>query len=312
MIATLSVPLSAHELRDAVRHARPFNAARLDRVLRLDASRGIVEVQASANWASLSAYLRPSALELAACWAEASTIGESVAMNVAGPDGRPAVAHIEGLVLVTPDGELRRVNRSSTPELFALVVGGQGLFGAPYSVTLNLESLARAAEEAAPPAKLALPGDSSATRTLHLLLPPASREAFLAEARSRCEEWRIGIEGVEVRRTLPENETLLRWARREYAAISLRLAEPPALGGAVRGTQLRRQLIDCAMAHGGSFPIARTPDATRAQTEACYPELKRFLADKRRLDPAERLTNPWYRHYRSLMGREPCEGRWKR
>ncbi len=312
MTATLTLPLSAHELCEAVRHARPFNPARLDRVLRLDTGRGLVEVQASAAWASLAAYLRPSAPERAACWADAPTIGESVATNAAGPDGRPMVAHVEGLVLVTLDGELRRVSRSANPELFALVVGGQGLFGAPYSVTLKLESLARAEAEAAPSAKLSLPGARSATRALQLLVPPESREAFLAEARSRCEEWRVVIEAVEARRTLPENETLLRWARREYAAITLRLAEPPALGGAVRATQLRRELIDSAIARGGSFPIACTADATRAQVERCYPELKRFLADKRRLDPADRLVNPWYRHHRSLVGRESCVVRWER
>ena len=68
MLATLSLPVSAHELRAAVRQARPFNAARLDRVLRLDTSRGVVEVQASATWSSLAAYLRPGNVELAASW----------------------------------------------------------------------------------------------------------------------------------------------------------------------------------------------------------------------------------------------------
>lgn len=312
MIATLTLPLSAQELCEAVRHARPFNAARLDRVLRLDASRGLVEVQASASWQSLAAYLRPSALDAAALWSDAAGIGESVATNAAGPDGRPIVAHIEALVLVTADGELRRASRSVNPELFALAVGGQGIFGAAYSVTLSLESLARASAQASAAATLSLPGASGASRVLQLLVPPASSEAFLGEARARCGQWRVAIEGAEVRRTLAENETLLRWAKREYAAITLRLAGPPALGGSVRATQLRRELIDSAIAHGGSFPIASTPDATHAQVERCYPELKRVLADKRRLDPAERLANSWYRHHRSLLGRGSCEVRWER
>ena len=312
MIATLSLPLSAHELRDAVRHSRPFNPARLDRVLRLDTSRSVVEVQASATWASLGAYLRPTAHELNIRWAEAPTIAQSVATNAAGPDGRPTVAHVESMVLVTPEGELRKVSRSGSPELFALTIGGQGLFGEPYSVTLNLESLAAAAAAATPPATLAIAGENRTGRALHLLVAPESLERFLAEARNLCAEWRVAIDGVEVRRTLAEDETLLRWARREYAAVALRLAEPPALGGCVRSAQLRRQLIDSAIAHGGSFPIACTPEASRAQTETCYPELKRFLAEKRRLDPTERLVNGWYRHHRSLLGRESCLVRWTR
>lgn len=308
MTGTLALPLSALELRQAVRQAKPYNAARLDRVLRLDASRGLVEVQASATWAALSSYLRPTAQ--ACAWNGLPAIGESVAANAAGPDGRPCVAHIEALALVTPDGELRRISRDANAELFALAVGGQGLFGAVYSVTLRLESFARAASEALPGASLALPAGGGVHRRLELLVPPERLEEFLAETRARCGEWRIAIEGVEARRALPEDETFLRWAQREYAAVAMALAEPPALGGAVRATQLRRELIDAAIAHGGSFPIACTPDATRAQVETCYPMIMAFLAERRRLDPAERLANAWYRHHRSLLGREACEVRW--
>jgi hypothetical protein len=317
MLAALSLPVlpqslpsSAHELREAVRQARPFNPARLDRVLRLDTSHGLVEVQARASWSSLAAYLRPGSAELATLWTSAPTIGDSVTANEAGPDGRPAVEHVEALTLVTLDGELRRVSRDSNPELFALVVGGQGLFGAIYSVTLRLESIARAAANALPSATLELHPAPTATRALLVLVPPQALESFLTDARSRCAEWRIAIEGVEVRRTLPEAETFLRWARREYAAVALTLAEAPALGGSVRVAQLRRELIDIALGYEGSFPIASNFFATRAQTEACYPNLRAFMAEKRRLDPGERLANPWYRHYRSLLSRDTCEVRW--
>jgi hypothetical protein len=30
------------------------------------------------------------------------------------------------------------------------------------------------------------------------------------------------------------------------------------------------------------------------------------------MDPAEKLTNEWYRHYRGLLRREACEVRWNR
>jgi len=309
-MTTLALPLSASELCAAVRHAQPFDAARLDRMLRVDASRGVAETQASATWSRLTAHLHPGNATAQAAWAGYGTIAEGVAQNVAGPDGRPIVAHVESIAAVTPDGELRRVGRGS--ELFALLVGGQGLFGSPYSVTLRLESLARAAMDCAQPAALDVPGAEGAGRPAHFLVPPERCDAFLAEARLRCAEWRVAIHAVAARRVLAEEETLLRWARREYAAVTLALAELPALGGAVRATQLRRQLIDAAIAHGGGFPIACTPEATRAQAEACYPELRRVLAEKRRLDPAERLINPWYRHHRSLLGRESCEVRWAR
>jgi hypothetical protein len=237
-------------------------------------------------------------------------IGESVAANAPGPDGRPAVEHIEALTLVTADGELRRISRSSDAELFNLAIGGQGLFGALYSVTLRLESLARAASNAFPSAALLLRAGARPTTRVEVLVPPERLESFLEETRSRCTEWRVAVEAVEVRRTFPEAETLLRWARCEYAAVALTLATPAALGGSVRITQLCRELIDSSIAHGGSFPIATNRCATRFQAEACYPELRRFLAEKRRLDPAEKLTNDWYRHYRALLRSDPCEVRW--
>jgi hypothetical protein len=310
MLASLAMPLSAFELRDAVRQARRFDPVRLDRVLRLDASRGLVEVQASASWAGLAAYLHPADADAAPAWAGMPTIGQSVAANAAGPDGRPVVACVESLALVTPDGELRRVSRAAHAELFALAIGGQGLFGALYSATLQLESLARAMAERAPAETLVLPASGAALRPLHLLVPPAALEPLLADARRRCGEWRTAIEGATVRRILPEHETALRWAPREYAAVTLLLAQRDTLGASVRATQLRRELIDLAISHRGSFPIACTPEATRAQAEACYPRLKTVLAEKRRIDPAEKLMSDWYRHHRSLLGREACESRW--
>jgi hypothetical protein len=120
----------------------------------------------------------------------------------------------------------------------------------------------------------------------------------------------VPLAGARLRRTQEESDTYLRWARRAYAALTLHLSEPPALGSAVRATQLRRELIDAAIAGGGSFALSCTPEATRDQAESCYPQLKAFLAEKRRMDPHERLTNPWYWHYRNLFARPSCEVRW--
>src|SRR2546422_11642656 len=105
------------------------------------------------------------------------TVAVSIARSAAGPDGRPTVIDVEALTLVTPDGELRRGSRRAHAELFALSGGGQGLFGALYSVTLKLDSLARAISEAAP----------SVSRTgtapgKQLLLPPERAGGFDRES----------------------------------------------------------------------------------------------------------------------------------
>jgi FAD/FMN-containing dehydrogenase len=311
-MSATSMPLSALELCEAVRQSRPFDASRLDTVLGVDTSRALVEVQAATPWKSLAAHLRPGDERVNRLRTTCSTVGESIAWNAAGPDGRPAVTHVESLTMITPDGQTRRINRMTSPSLFALTVGGQGLFGVLYSVTLRLESLARTVSEAAPFETLVLTESSVPTRTLRLLVPPPHLDALIGEARSRCVEWRIPVQSMEIRRIRQEDETFLRWAGREYGELGLGLAESVTLGGRVRATQLRRELIDVAISYGGAFPIACTPEATRAQTQTCYPQLASFLAEQRRFDPNDRWANAWSRHQRSLLGREACEVRWNR
>ena len=301
------VPLSAVELRDAVRSAKSYDPLRLDRILRVDEELGLVEVQASSAWKTLAARVRPGDSRAANTRTTMPTVGDSIGWNAAGPDGRPAVAHVESLALVTPDGELRRVSRHSNPQLFSLAVGGQGLFGALYSVTLRVDSLARALEEAAPSETLQRAGGGALGRTLLLLVPPERLDVCMAQIRSHCGEWRCEVESLELRRIREENETYLRWAVRDYAEIQMQLARPGSLAASVRATQLARELLDVVIAHGGSFPIACTPEATRSQVETCYPRLKSFLAEKRRLDPFERLVNPWYRHFRRMFMRNARE-----
>ena len=310
---------SAEDLRKAMEHSRHcalrVDASGLDRILRLDAARQLLEVQAATPWRTLSAYLGASAPELAGLAGVARlapTVQESVAANEPGPDGRPICAHVESLALVTADGELRRASRHSNRELFALAVGGQGVFGVPYSVTLRVGSLRQSCAAPAPEAVLdcGAPACGKAESDLSLLVPPERLDVLVARVREQTAEWRVPIAGAVARSTLPEEETFLRWARRKYAQVRLRLATPAGLGGRVRAAQARREIIDTVIAEGGAFPPAGIFDASREQAETCYPELREFLMEKRRLDPADRLYNAWYQHTRGLLGRDPVTVRW--
>ena len=307
-----SLPISAQELCESVRESLPFDPSRLDRVLRVDARRGVAEVQAQTSWKTLAAHLRPGDAATREIHNLQASVSESIACNAAGPDGRPTVSHVESFTMVTPDGMLRRVDRISNPGLFALVLGGQGLFGVLYSVTLRLESLARAVSEAQACEDIAGGAGAALARKLRLLIPPDQVDALLIETKERCAQWRIAIQGIRMRRIRAEDETFLRWARRDYVEIRLTIGVGSNLGMQVRTTQLRRELIDLAICRGGSFPIACTPEATRSQAERCYPQLAEFLVEQRRIDPHERWGNAWLRHHRSLLGREACEVRWQR
>lgn len=307
MLGTLALPMSALELRNAMRELRVFDPARLDRILRIDEHRSLVEVQSGTSWDALASHPQTAFL---AGWMPGRTVGQALAENAAGPDGVPVVKHIDALALVTPDGDLRRLSRTAHPELFRLCVGGQGVFGFAYSITLSVPSLRHAVDNAVAPVALCLADEFPSGDPFRLLVPPACLESFIDEARARCREWNTAIGAALVTPTAAEDETVLRWAVRDYAAVSLHFSACRSLGNAVRATQLRRALIDLAIERGGSFPIACTPAATRAQLERCYPTLGSFLAEKRRLDPAGRVCSAWYRHHRSLLSRGSCEVRW--
>ena len=288
-----------------------YDPLRLSRILGVDEHTGLVEVQANTPWRSIADRLRPGDEQAATTRTTMTTVGESIAANSAGPDGRPAVVHVESLTVVTLEGELRRISRHAHRELFALTVGGQGLFGALYSVTLRVDEMSRSVAQQAAPETVGAAG-ASRRQVLRLLVPPERLSACMEQLNARCEEWRTAPDGLEMRRTLEEDETYLRWAPREYAEIGIKLGTSASIGSAVRSAQLARDLIDVAIQHGGSFPIASTPQATRTQAEACYPRLRAFLAEKRRLDPAERITNAWYNRYRDLLFGEKVDVRWGR
>ncbi len=117
------------------------------RVLGLDAERGMIEVEAGIQWPELYSYLK-SPENSGGAWAFAQkqtgadrlTLGGAISANVHGRalTLAPIVADVESLRLVDSAGDLRTCSRSEEPELFSLVVGGYGLFGVVYSVTLRL------------------------------------------------------------------------------------------------------------------------------------------------------------------------------
>ena len=136
---------------------RPF-----DGVLGLDRERGVVEVEAGVQWPGLMRFLEGEQTEDPSPWAivqkqsgaDRLSIAGSISANAHGRglDLRPMVADVESLVLAGPDGEARRCSRTENAELFALAIGGYGLFGVIVSVALRLrprQKLERVVEEIA-------------------------------------------------------------------------------------------------------------------------------------------------------------------
>lgn len=135
--------------------AQPFatdgvmlDARKLDRVLNFDAGRGLIEVESGIQWPALLAHLTEHQKERSEAWAFAQkqtgadrlTIGGCLAANVHGRALKmaPFVGDVESFRLLDARGELLNCSRSENPELFRLAIGGYGLFGFIYAVTLRL------------------------------------------------------------------------------------------------------------------------------------------------------------------------------
>ena len=120
----------------------------LARVLAFDDDAGTIEVEAGIQWPALLDYLAAAQQGRDRQWgirqkqtgADRLSIGGALAANVHGRGLTmpPIVADVDSLVLVSADGAALRCSRHEEAELFRLVVGGYGLFGCVYSVTLRL------------------------------------------------------------------------------------------------------------------------------------------------------------------------------
>lgn len=120
----------------------------LNRVLDFNADAGLISVEAGIYWPELIAAIRQAAPDHPTQWAIAQkqtggdrmSMGGALAANVHGRglSMRPIIADVESFVLVDADANVKHCSRQENAELFGLVVGGYGLFGVVYSVTLRL------------------------------------------------------------------------------------------------------------------------------------------------------------------------------
>ena len=121
---------------------------KLDRVLAFDTARGLIEVESGMQWPKLLAELRSAQRGRPEQWgfaqkqtgADRLTLGGCLSANVHGRGLTlpPFVSDVESFRLLDARGELVNCSRTEHSELFRLAIGGYGLFGFIYSVTLRL------------------------------------------------------------------------------------------------------------------------------------------------------------------------------
>jgi FAD/FMN-containing dehydrogenase len=110
--------------------------------------RGLIEVESGMQWPKLLAELTQAQRGREKQWgfaqkqtgADRLTMGGCLSANVHGRGLTlpPFVGDVESFKLLDAKGELFNCSRAENPELFRLAIGGYGLFGFIYSVTLRL------------------------------------------------------------------------------------------------------------------------------------------------------------------------------
>ena len=121
----------------------------MSRVVGVDCDRGIVDVEAGAQWSDFVPELRAMQDGDGPRWsivqkqtgADRLSLGGAVAANGHGRGlrFRPIVQDVESFTLVDCDGELRECSRSANADLFRAAIGGYGLFGVITSIRLRLQ-----------------------------------------------------------------------------------------------------------------------------------------------------------------------------
>lgn len=129
-------------------HTLLFDMRSFKRVLHVDRAKGQIEVEAGIEWPELIEYLERQQAGQAKQWGirqkqtgvDEVSIGGSLASNIHGRGLRfpPIISDVESFVLVDAAGRVHTCSRRENRELFALAIGGYGLFGVIAHVTLRL------------------------------------------------------------------------------------------------------------------------------------------------------------------------------
>jgi FAD/FMN-containing dehydrogenase len=128
-----------------------LDTRRLARVLDFDRERGLIDLEAGIQWPALLGYMQEAQQGTRPAWAIAQkqtgadrlSLGGAIAANVHGRGlaMKPFISDLEEVTVVDADSEVRICSREQNAELFSLICGGYGLFGAVYSAKLRLVPL---------------------------------------------------------------------------------------------------------------------------------------------------------------------------
>ncbi|MGH6950156.1 MAG: FAD-binding oxidoreductase [Vitreimonas sp.] len=130
-------------------------------------------------------------------------------------------------------------------------------------------------------------------------VPVARFDTFIPRMARILRDARANVLNIAIRHTRADEETLLAWAREEVYSFVLYYAQGTDEAARLAVGAWTRELVDAALAEGGSFYLPYQIHATPAQFDAAYPRAQDYFAIKRRVDPDYKFRNRlWEAYYR--------------
>ncbi|HEV8695429.1 MAG TPA: FAD-binding protein [Lysobacter sp.] len=133
-------------------------------------------------------------------------------------------------------------------------------------------------------------------------IPVGRFDEFVPRMAEILARHRVNAVNVSIRHAFADPGSLLAWAREEVFAFVLYYKQRTRSNAKARVAVWTRELIDAAIACGGTYYLPYQPHATPEQFHRAYPRASELFALKRRLDPDFRWRNVlWDTYYAPLL-----------
>ena len=130
-------------------------------------------------------------------------------------------------------------------------------------------------------------------------VPVARFHEFSDSLRRILRHRKVNIMNISVRHAKKDPGAVMAWARTEVFAFVLYHKQPTSQSGKDKVTQWTRELIDAAVALGGTYYLPYQIQATPQQFLKAYPAATTFFALKRKFDPDYKFRNKlWDAYYK--------------
>jgi len=140
-------------------------------------------------------------------------------------------------------------------------------------------------------------------------VPVARFDDFVPRMTSIFRRHRVNVLNVSIRHARQDPGSLLAWAREESFAFVVYYKQGVTQAARQEVGDWTRELIDAALAAGGSYYLPYQLHATDEQFHRAYPRAGEFFALKRRLDPDYRFRNKlWDRYFPPSVAQAAAPG----